>query len=245
MPLTRSGAHIGTVTKAMTDGVYKQAKAQGLKFEIIFISGDEDQESYDRYRMTMPWLAFNHESGPAEMISRMLGFRAFPQMALIGKDGFLKSMKGCATVRGDPKCENFPWDPQPVYQLKHATDEWDEKPTLLVLQEAAPPSRQRETMEALKPLSERFMASVKEGFSKFDILFTVANDDEHGVVKAARKMIGCDPSDKATRTVILNLHTRNPAFYAHEGEVSTSAIACFLQAFMAGALQKQPLRGGQ
>ena len=89
------------------------------------------------------------------------------------------------------------------------------------------------------------MASVKEGFSKFDILFTVANDDEHGVVKAARKMIGCDPSDKATRTVILNLHTRNPAFYAHEGEVSTSAIACFLQAFMAGALQKQPLRGGQ
>ena len=33
LPLTRSGAHIGTVTKAMTDGVYKQAKAQGLKFE--------------------------------------------------------------------------------------------------------------------------------------------------------------------------------------------------------------------
>ena len=53
MPLTRSGALIGTVTKAMTDGVYKQAKAQGLKFEIIFISGDEDQESYDSYRMTM------------------------------------------------------------------------------------------------------------------------------------------------------------------------------------------------
>ena len=235
--------HCPPMTAAMAP-VYARAKQLNLKFEIIFISGDEDEDSYNDYRLSMPWIAFEYECKASEAIQEMLNFDGLPTMALIGKDGLLKNMKGCNTVKGDPQCENFPWNPLPVYQLKHATDEWMGKPTLLVLQESAPHNRQAETVEALRPLSESFMANVKEGFSKFDILFAVANDDEHPVVKAARKMVGCDPSDKSVCTVILVLRSRNPHFFAHGGDLTTSSIACFLQAFMAGALQKQPLRRG-
>ncbi len=122
-------------------------------------------------------------------------------------------------------------------------DDWDEKPTLLVLQEEKSAKEQAETMEYLTPLSERFQANVKEGFDKFDILFTVANDDEHKVVKAARKMIGCDLSDTSTRVVLLRLNDRSPHYYAFDGVISTSSLACFLEAYMAGALNKLPLRG--
>jgi len=235
--------HCPPMTAAMKP-VYEKAKEKGLKFEIIFLSADRDEESFNDYRIgSMPWLAFEYETEAAMQIGNLIGFQSLPCMALIGKDGTCKSMKGCASVRGDPQCENFPWDPLPVYQLKHALDDWDEKPTLLVLQEEKSAKEQAETMEYLTPLSERFQANVKEGFDKFDILFTVANDDEHKVVKAARKMIGCDLSDTSTRVVLLKLNDRSPHYYAFDGVISTSSLACFLEAYMAGALNKLPLRG--
>ncbi|XP_077253930.1 putative nucleoredoxin 2 [Tasmannia lanceolata] len=38
-------------------GVYNQLKQQNAEFEIVFISSDEDQRSFDEFYGTMPWLA--------------------------------------------------------------------------------------------------------------------------------------------------------------------------------------------
>lgn len=35
---------------------YKKIKAAGKKFEVIFVSSDRDQKSFDEYYETMPWL---------------------------------------------------------------------------------------------------------------------------------------------------------------------------------------------
>ena len=56
-------------------------------------------------------------------------------------------------------------------------------------------------------------------------------------------MIGCDLSDTSTRVVLLRLNDRSPHYYAFDGVISTSSLACFLEAYMAGALNKLPLRG--
>ncbi|XP_042494682.1 probable nucleoredoxin 2 [Macadamia integrifolia] len=37
--------------------VYEQLKGQGVSFEIVFVSSDEDADAFDNYRACMPWLA--------------------------------------------------------------------------------------------------------------------------------------------------------------------------------------------
>ncbi|XP_043713064.1 probable nucleoredoxin 2 [Telopea speciosissima] len=37
--------------------VYEQLKGQGVSFEIVFVSSDEDAYAFDNYRACMPWLA--------------------------------------------------------------------------------------------------------------------------------------------------------------------------------------------
>ncbi|RZC46333.1 hypothetical protein C5167_039286 [Papaver somniferum] len=45
-----------TFTPILAD-IYNQLKEQGSNFEIVFVSSDEDQISFDNFYKTMPWLA--------------------------------------------------------------------------------------------------------------------------------------------------------------------------------------------
>eukprot|EP00961_Rhodomonas_salina_P254156 3434805-Rhodomonas_salina.2 len=41
--------------------MYEELKAGGKKFEVIFVSSDKDQDAFDKYFGSMPWLALPFE----------------------------------------------------------------------------------------------------------------------------------------------------------------------------------------
>jgi len=86
------------------------------KMEIIFISSDRDQASFDDYFKEMPWLALDYSKREEKAaLSEAMGVEGIPTFAVINPDGTVVTTDGKSKVGQDPKAETFPegWLPQP------------------------------------------------------------------------------------------------------------------------------------
>ncbi|CAF1163296.1 unnamed protein product [Rotaria sordida] len=72
--------------------IYKRAQTNSHPFHIIFISCDEDQESFNSYRSEMPWPAAPMNSGavPAEYFQ----FSGIPSLIVVSSNGTILSRRG-------------------------------------------------------------------------------------------------------------------------------------------------------
>ncbi|ESO89074.1 hypothetical protein LOTGIDRAFT_229002 [Lottia gigantea] len=88
---------------------YDKIKSKGKKFEIVFISSDRDEESYEEYMKTMPWLSLPF--GPkSEQLSEKYGVSGIPTLLLLdSKTGKVITELGRAKITTDPEGTNFPW----------------------------------------------------------------------------------------------------------------------------------------
>ncbi|KAJ8772751.1 hypothetical protein K2173_027928 [Erythroxylum novogranatense] len=56
-------------------------------FEIVFVSSDRDQEGFDSYFLTMPWLALPFRDPTIKTLAKILDVRCIPCLVIIGPDG--------------------------------------------------------------------------------------------------------------------------------------------------------------
>ncbi|KAF7124237.1 hypothetical protein RHSIM_Rhsim12G0116900 [Rhododendron simsii] len=66
---------------------YHQIKAKDDAFELIFISSDRDQTSFDEYYSEMPWLALPFEDERKEYLDRTFKVQGIPTLVAIGPTG--------------------------------------------------------------------------------------------------------------------------------------------------------------
>jgi nucleoredoxin len=100
---------------------YKSLQAAGKPFEVIFVSADHDQESFDAYFKHMPWTALPYGDPRIEALNGLLEVEGIPTTILVDGDSYRilnKELRG--VVMQDPKGEQFPWRPQPVSILSEA-----------------------------------------------------------------------------------------------------------------------------
>jgi nucleoredoxin len=86
------------------------------KMEIIFVSSDRDQKSFDEYFKEMPWLALQYESRDAKQaLSEIFGVSGIPSFVVLHPDGTTITTDGRSQVASDPTGAQFPngWYPQP------------------------------------------------------------------------------------------------------------------------------------
>ncbi len=62
--------------------------------EIIYISGDGDEETFDSHYATMPWLAIPFFSLKIKELENKCKPNGTPTLAVIGKDGSVLSLEG-------------------------------------------------------------------------------------------------------------------------------------------------------
>ncbi|KAL3876104.1 hypothetical protein ACJMK2_033982 [Sinanodonta woodiana] len=88
----------------------KASKKAGM-LEIVFISSDRDQESFNDYYAEMPWKALSFSDRQRkELLCGKFGIRGIPSFILLNaKDGSVVVANGRENVVGDPTGENFPW----------------------------------------------------------------------------------------------------------------------------------------
>ncbi|XP_073280152.1 probable nucleoredoxin 1 [Primulina huaijiensis] len=102
--------------------VYNQLLPDG-KFEIVFVSGDEDNESFSSYFSKMPWLAVPFsESETREKLDDLFSVRGIPHLAILNEEGEVLTTEGVAIVQ-EYGAEGYPFDPETIGRLKEQEEE--------------------------------------------------------------------------------------------------------------------------
>merc|ERR1712072_375100 len=104
--------------------------------EIIFVSSDRDEGSFDDYFKEMPWLALPYCKREAkEVLSDACGVQGIPSFAVINPDGTIITTDGRSKVTSDPKAESFPegWLPQPFNDVNDDPSPLNEEQCLILL----------------------------------------------------------------------------------------------------------------
>lgn len=86
-------------------------KDKGL--EVVFVSSDRDESSFNDYFKEMPWLALPFADRERKnLLSRQFKVQGIPTVVIINaEDGKVISTDGRTAIAGDPTGEKFPWIP--------------------------------------------------------------------------------------------------------------------------------------
>uniref|UniRef100_A0A0E0KEW1 protein-disulfide reductase n=1 Tax=Oryza punctata TaxID=4537 RepID=A0A0E0KEW1_ORYPU len=109
---------------------YNKIKEKHDDFEIIFISSDREQSSYDEFFSGMPWLALPMGDERKQHLSKTFRIRGIPSLVAIGPDGktVSRDAKTPLMVHG---ADAFPFTEEKLREMEERMDEmakgWPEK----------------------------------------------------------------------------------------------------------------------
>ncbi|KAJ4755345.1 Nucleoredoxin [Rhynchospora pubera] len=99
---------------------YNEIKKKQSPFEIVFISNDRDQCSYENFFSSMPWLALLFEDSRKNPLKRALKVRSIPSLVIIGPDGKTVSRNGKKLLM-TYGADAFPFTDERIEELKKSS----------------------------------------------------------------------------------------------------------------------------
>ncbi|XP_046604934.1 nucleoredoxin-like isoform X1 [Neodiprion virginianus] len=89
---------------------YQKIRERGHNFEVIFVSSDRSEESYNTYTETMPWLRipFSQEERRRKL-ARAFDVQAIPTLVILDQRDNIITLEGRTELLEDPEAWNFPW----------------------------------------------------------------------------------------------------------------------------------------
>ncbi|PON35925.1 DnaJ-like [Parasponia andersonii] len=102
---------------------YHDIKAKDDAFEVIFISSDSDQSSFDEYYSSMPWLALPYGDLRKKHLNRIFKVEGIPSAIVVAPSGrtVTKEARNLVSVHGS---NAYPFTEE---QLKHLEEQEEEK----------------------------------------------------------------------------------------------------------------------
>ena len=83
--------------------VYEEWKNSENDFEIIFVSNDKDETSFNNYLKKMPWYAIDFKERDALMLlSYLYPSKGIPHLVVVNQNGYAIDNKGVEKVSKDP-----------------------------------------------------------------------------------------------------------------------------------------------
>jgi len=84
----------------------------GKGMEIVFVSSDRDESSFNDYYGEMPWVALPFDKRDLKTtLSKKFKVQGIPSFVILGPDGKTITTDGRSAVSSDPKGEKYPWVP--------------------------------------------------------------------------------------------------------------------------------------
>lgn len=97
--------------------VYKELSLEG-GFEIVFISADEDEESFNNYFSKMPWLAVPFSDSEARVsLDGLFKVSGIPYLVLLDDKGAVLSNSGVEIIR-EYGAEGYPFTQARIEEIK-------------------------------------------------------------------------------------------------------------------------------
>ncbi|KFK40790.1 hypothetical protein AALP_AA2G041400 [Arabis alpina] len=99
-------------------------------FEVVFVSGDEDEESFTDYFSKMPWLAVPFtDSETRDRLDEVFKVRGIPNLVIIDDQGKLENENGVGNIRSYG-AEAYPFTPERMKEIKEGEDRARREQTL-------------------------------------------------------------------------------------------------------------------
>ena len=97
--------------------VYSELSPKG-DFEIIFVSGDEDEESFNGYFSEMPWLAIPFsDSETRSRLDELFKVMGIPHLVLLDETGKVSTDEGVEIIQ-EYEEDGYPFTPEKIRELK-------------------------------------------------------------------------------------------------------------------------------
>lgn len=97
--------------------VYNELSSKG-DFEVIFVSGDEDEESFKGYFSKMPWLAIPFsDSETRDRLNELFKVSGIPHCVILDEEGKVVSDNGVEIIR-EYGIEAYPFTQEKIKDLK-------------------------------------------------------------------------------------------------------------------------------
>jgi len=91
-------------------------KAKGL--EVVFVSSDRDDKSFQEYFKEMPWLALPYsDREKKDELSKKFKVNGIPSLIILDADGKVITKDGRQAVSEDPTGEEFPWKAKTLQEV--------------------------------------------------------------------------------------------------------------------------------
>eukprot|EP00042_Codosiga_hollandica_P051749 m.640835 g.640835 ORF g.640835 m.640835 type:complete len:401 (-) comp58344_c2_seq6:227-1429(-) len=214
--------------------LYGKLQAEKKPFEIIFISSDQDRESFQTYFSSMPWLSLDADADARKLaLSKYFEVEGIPTLVLLDPSLKVVTLEGRGVVTSDPDGQEFPWIPKPITPLTDAALPFlNEAPFLLVSTDGSA-AQVHAAITALAPAAD---AEAARPHLRLRLVYVI--DPEEEVLYAIRGYAQLTPLD-----VLVILDVRgNKKFFAPSQDVTGDNVLQFVNAYLAGTLVGQNLR---
>ncbi|KAL9246503.1 hypothetical protein vseg_020029 [Gypsophila vaccaria] len=101
---------------------YNELSSKG-DFEVVFVSADRDEDSFNDYFAKMPWLAVPFaDSTVKNSLDEKFSVMGIPNLVILNRDGEVVTDEGVEVVM-EHQAEAYPFTPERILQLKEAEEE--------------------------------------------------------------------------------------------------------------------------
>jgi thiol-disulfide isomerase/thioredoxin len=230
-------------TPKLAEWYAKDLKGKGL--EVVFLSSDNGEASFEEYFAEQPWLALDFgDRKLKEKLSSSLKVNSIPSLVILDSDPNVITDGGRGAVSADPEGKELPWHPRPVKNLKLGPGDINETTTLVVLCEDSSEEERRAIERALEPIAIRYIEEARASGDIPEVAVAMGTERE-GLVERIRNMLGVPVADGETaapRMVIFDIPDQGAYYLGGVGApVTTASAQEFLASYKDGKLERKQL----
>jgi nucleoredoxin len=208
---------------------YKKLKQErGDDFELIFVSSDRDENSFEEYFGSMPFCALPFENREAKnLLSKLYGVEGIPSILILGpvpEGGGDRPLinDNLREVIESGDFSEFPFQPKPYSDLSSGAEGINEIRSLVVFCENEDDDEQSDIIEAIKKV-----AGKRKDSSDDEIKFFYATDPA-GISTSVRKVIKKENKYDSVIMTLLDIPDNGGFYISDKTDITEEAIEAFL-----------------
>ncbi|ELU09340.1 hypothetical protein CAPTEDRAFT_174065 [Capitella teleta] len=224
---------------------YEKLKAKGKNFEVIFVTSDRSEESFENYFQTMPWLALPFGDNRIDQLKERFSVSGIPTLLLVDETGEVYSENGRGAIGKDAEGKEFPWLPKPVEELDEGTAVVINEACAVVLlggpQEGADEaSWKTKALEILDEPAKKYKAEMKANPSLPETHFFFETEEGEDVAESLRAFghLG----ETAPLLILLDIPERR-VHICEESNITDATVQKLLDDLKSGSLKFKQLSG--
>lgn len=195
------------------------------KFELVFVSSDRDQESFDEYYGTMPFCALPFADREAKtQLSKRFGIRGIPSVLILGpmnaetgeRPLINENLRGIIEAG---EFSDFPFVPKNYQDLGYGADGINEHKSIVVLCESEDDDEQAEIIAAIKEVAE------SDGSREYRFFYAT---QPAGITNSIRKLIKREKEMGSVIMALLDIPDNGGYYLSTETDITVDSIRKFL-----------------